>query len=116
MAMYRILHVLHVGKGRMLHPGSFDRLEWLKPGGVERLTIKGAISRVKPPPLAVLPGWATRARKLTEVTGGRIVDAEQFLEGETTKIAELMKVKPETVERWRKDIVKWLTTAPVRAG
>jgi hypothetical protein len=114
--MYRVLHRLNVGKGRILHPGSFNRLEWLNERGVERLTAKGAISRVNPPPLAVLPGWSRRAEKITEVAGGEITNAEQFLEADDEKLAEWMKVKPAVIKRWKGEIMKWLTTDPARPG
>lgn len=116
MAMYRVLRRLSVGKGRILHPGSFNRLEWLGEQGLAILTEKGSISRIQPPPLAVLPGWSRRAEKITEVTGGEITDAEQFLEADDKKLSDLMGVKPATVGRWKDEIVKWLTTDPARPG
>jgi len=116
MAMYRVLHKLSIGKGRVLHPGSFNRLEWLNEQGIERLTTKGAVSRVNPPPLAVLPGWSRRAEKAREVSGGKILDAEQFLEADDATLAEWMAVKATTVARWKSEIVKWLTADPQRPG
>lgn len=114
MAMYRILGRLDVGKGRVLYPGSFSRLEWLEEKGLARLERKGSISRVQPPPLAVLPGWAARSRKIEEVLG--VKDAEQFLEADDQKIAEAMEITEDTVVDWKSDIMSWLTAKPVRRG
>ena len=112
--MYRILHKLDVGKDRVLHPGSFNRLEWLDDAGLARLEQKGAISRVNPPPLAVLPGWSRRAKKAQEVAG--VENAEQLLEADNQTLAEKMEVQPDTVARWKDEIVGWLTAEPAPSG
>jgi len=112
--MYRVLGRLDVGKGRVLYPGSFSRLEWLNETGLARLERKGSISRVQPPPLAVLPGWGARSRKIEEVLG--VKDAEQFLEADNQKIAEAMEENAETVKEWKSDIMSWLTAKPVKGG
>lgn len=113
MATYRILQKLHKGKNKFLDPGSMSRLEWLNDEQIERLEQCGAASRVQPPPLIALPGWSRRARKIEEVTSGNIENAEQFLEADTKELATQMSVKDMTIEKWKKDVLKWLTVEPV---
>ena len=113
MATYRVLQKLHVGKNRFIEKGSMSRLEWLNEQQVERLELVGAVSRVKPPPLIALPGFSLRARKIDEVTQGKIENAEQFLEADNSELAKLMEVKEATIEKWKKEAMKWLTVDPV---
>ena len=116
MALYRIVKKLHVGKGHYLEPGSWSRLEWLDGEGITRLERVGAVGRVNPPPLIALPGWQRRARKVKEVTGGKIENAEQFLEADSKKLAELVRVKETTIEKWKKEVLGWLTADPATGG
>lgn len=114
MAMYRILHKLDIGKNRFLYSGSFNRLEWLEESGLARLERKGAICRVKPPPLEVLPGWASRAEKVVEVTG--LKDAEAFLEADPGTLAAALEEDVDTIRRWQKEIEGHLTAEPAPQG
>lgn len=114
MTMYRVLRKLDIGKGRVLHPGSFSRLEWLDEQGIARLEQKGSIGRVHPPPLAALPGWSRRAKKAREVTG--VENAEQLLEVDDQSFADAMGVQVETVRRWKTDVRGWLTADPAPTG
>jgi len=109
MATYRICRRLTVKHGQMLEPGSMSSLDWLDEHGLEVLTERGVISRVQSPPLAVLPGWQTRARKIKEVTGDKIENAEQFLEGDDKTLSELMGVQVRTIKKWKKEVLGWLT-------
>ena len=112
MATYRVLQKLHVGKSGFLDKGSMSRLEWLNEKQIDRLELVGAVSRVKPPPLIALPGFSLRARKMEEVTQGKIENAEQFLEADNSELAKLMEVKETTIEKWKKEAMKWLTVEP----
>lgn len=112
--MYRVLHKLSIGRGQILYPGSFSTLEWLDEKGLTRLERKGAISKVHPPPLIALPGWGRRARRVEENLG--VEDAEQFLETDNVRVAEAMKVKVDTVAKWKADVMRWLTAEPPPSG
>lgn len=114
MPMYRVLRKLDIGKGRILHPGTFSRLEWLEQAGLDRLKMRGAISEVRPPPLEALPGWGRRAKKVHEVAG--VENAEQFLGVDELALAEQMGVQIETIQRWKTEVQGWLTAPPAEAG
>ena len=113
MPMYRILpgHTLSLKKGQVAYAGSLVRLEWLdgNPAGVQALVDKGAISRVKPPPLAVLPGWKIRSGKV-KVYG--IEDAEQFLAASDVELAGALNVRAETVQKWKKELTAFMQAPP----
>ena len=111
--MYRVLHRLDVGKGRILWPGSHSRLEWLDEVGLARLETKGAISRVHAPPLEVLPGWADRALVLANIG---IADAEQFLEANDSAIMEALEEDGDGVRVLRDELLGWLTVGPPSRG
>jgi hypothetical protein len=84
-----------------------------------RLEVVGAISPLATPPLAVLPGWKTRARVLQAIN---IVNAATFYETAQTLngrevIAQALKVKVETVERYLAEVTDWLAVKPaIRRG
>lgn len=105
MATYRVLpgHTLALKHGEVAYAGSLVRLPWLEKNlaGLQALVDKGAIARVAPPPLTVLPGWKVRGRK-AQVHG--IEDAEQFLEASDADLAEWMGTKEEMVRRWKSEL------------
>lgn len=107
MPMYRIHKNLAVGE-KVIPRGSLTPLG-LSSDKIDKLIEVGAISRVQSPPLAVLPGWSTRANRL-EPLG--ILDVEQFLDADPAVIAKHLKVKPATVQQWREDMVEWITAKP----
>jgi hypothetical protein len=110
MAYYRILK--RVSKGAPV--GSLDRFDWLNDDQRQRLVDLGVISQLSAPPLAELPGLSRRAKKL-EPLG--IVTADQFLECDIGVVSGLFRVKPETVERWQDEVMKWLIIPePARSG
>ena len=113
MPLYRIFRTLDIGKGRVLHPGGFTRLEWVKPAGREILVERGAVGEVSAPPLGILKGWKTRAEKLLKLG---IVDVVELLETSPDELAKKMNVKPATVKRWQDDAQTYLTAPPPRSG
>lgn len=113
--MYRILLPLDAGKHGKLspdHDGGVSSLHWLKPAALARLIACGAISRVVPPPLAVLPGWKLRAPKLAALG---IVDVVQLLEANSDKIAQALGYKrSSTIDGWKKAAREYIVTPPTR--
>jgi hypothetical protein len=77
----------------------------LKEKGIAKLVQKGAISKLGSPPLAVLAGWSKRAVKL-EPLG--VVNVEQFVEADTAQLANLFKVKIDTIVSWKAELLTWL--------
>jgi len=115
--MYRILSAL--GKGsRVLAAGSFSDLAWLSEKQRDRLMELGKIGTVRPPPLAILPGWKRRAERFA-VQG--IITVVDFLEANTKELVEQSAktgrpYKESTIERWKKDAKEWLIIRPRVGG
>jgi len=108
--MWRVHSKLDIGKGKILHPGSLSTLGWLSRRGLERLQMKGSISKVSAPPLAVLPGWVLRSQKLLKVD---IEYVDQFIESDPAEIADKIGVQPQTIEKWQNEVTEWLTADKV---
>lgn len=107
---YRILERLSYGGG-IVERGAFHSLERCKPSALDALQKGGSISRVSAPPLAQLPGWTRRAKKLSDLG---VETVTQLLATERDAIAEAMEVKPDTVRRWQDEALGWMTIAPKR--
>ncbi len=109
--LYRVTFPIAYGD-EVIKAGSLHRLEKCTPETLERLIQRGTIAEVQPPPLFALPGWTRRADKFEDVG---ITDAMQFLGVDAVQAAELMRVKPATVERWKREVLGWLQ-APESRG
>jgi len=105
MALYRVRKRLDKG-GRAINPGTFTRLEWLSGQNAAVLVSVGAVAEVGAPPLAVIPGWKSRSGKLEEVG---IVDVVQFIEADASVICQALDRQPKTVEKYRKELLRWMT-------
>ena len=105
MALFRVIVQLDKG-GTILQPGSFTRLEWLSSRKQEVLQSVGAVSEVGSPPLEVIPGWKTRAGKLEEVG---IEDLVQFIEADTAVLCQALERQPVTIEKYRAELLRWMT-------
>ena len=105
MALYRVRIRLDKGS-TVIPPGSFTRLEWLTPRKQQVLQSVGAVSEVGSPPLAVIPGWKTRAGKLEEVG---IEDLVQFIEADTAVLCQALERQPKTIEKYREELLRWMT-------
>ncbi len=113
MSLYRVLEPLSK-RETVYRPGQVLRLEWLKPEQVEILVQKGAVSRLQPPPLHVLPGWKLRAAKLQKQG---VTNVEQFLEMDSEELAGRMEVQPKTIEGWKAEAWTWLVIPePIERG
>ena len=112
MALYRVLKRLEKGS-RQIHPKTFTQLEWLSKRHINTLIDVGAVSEVGAPPLAVIPGWKTRAGKLEEVG---IEDVIQFIEADTSVICQALRRQPKTVEKYRKELLGWMTADAADGG
>lgn len=72
------------------------------------LEMQEHISRVRFPPLGVLPGWKSRAAKL-EKAG--IETADQFLETEPEAIAQAFSnITAETARQWQAALIEMFTS------
>ena len=112
MALYRVLKPLAKGKST-IYKGTFTQLEWLPKRHINMLINVGAVSEVGAPPLAVIPGWKTRAGKLEEVG---IEDVIQFIEADTSVICQALRRQPKTVEKYRKELLGWMTADAAVGG
>lgn len=112
MALYRVDSTLSRGE-KIIRPGSVSRLQWMEPGGIEILERLGKIHKIRTPPLAALAGWQTRANRLARVSINTIDD---FLDADPDTIRTALRVKKETVEKYRSELLAWGTVdaPPVR--
>ncbi len=112
MPLYRVIYPVAVGE-RIIKPGTLSRLPEIRPTALEALVKKGTISIATLPPLAVLPGWRLRAKRVAEALG--IVDAGVFLDRNPEEVSAAVGVSVVTVKKWQADVEHWLTLdAPAR--
>jgi len=114
MTFYRVHRNLQKGN-KVIPTGQITDLAGIPIQNIDKLITGGAISEVAPPPLRELPGWTARATKL-ETLG--IVTATQLLAiTDYEPIRKLFRVKDETIEAWKGQIVNiWLAPPPARRG
>ena len=67
---------------------------------------KGLIARISTPPLEIFPGWKVRSGKLAKA---EIVTAEQFLEAPDEELAKILKVKPDTIAKYKDEVIGLLS-------
>ncbi len=106
--MYRALQNLDF-KGQIVKRGSLLRRNRFKPSTAAKLLRVGAIAEVRPPPLAVLPGWETRARRLEKLGIITVIDLLEGGDEQETAIKRAFRIRPETLERWKAEAEGWLT-------
>lgn len=112
MALYRALHNLSKNE-KTIPAGTILAFQWLNETQIGKLIAVGAIAPVGAPPLVALPGWKTRATKCGKLG---LETAEQFLEADTAHLADVLHLKPETVERWKVEVLGWLTVPETYRG
>lgn len=112
MALYRALHNLSKNE-KTIPAGTILAFQWLNEAQIDKLISVGAIAPIGTPPLVALPGWKARATKCGK---WGIETAEQFLEGDTAHLSDVLHLKPETVERWKTEVLGWLTVPQMDRG
>lgn len=100
--LYRALQNLSGGVRR----GELTALAHLSADKIARLERLGAIAPVAAPPLSELHGWAQRAGKLAKVG---VVTAVDYLEADADVLKDALRVKLETVERYREELRALMT-------
>lgn len=108
MTLYRNQVPVAIGS-EIIPTGTLGRWTKLAPKGLARLVARHTLVEVAPPPLAVLPGWEHRSRRLAEIG---VKDAEQVLVANVDELAQHMGVGPALVRRWQADLETWLATPP----
>ena len=104
MALYRTVQRIALGE-ETIQAGQLLSGRRLSERSAQALLRRGAISRVAAPPLAVLPGWKLRGKRMESLG---IVDAGQMLEADADEVARHMGVSPGLVKRWQEDVARWL--------
>lgn len=111
--LYRVLKDLSFGD-QTVPRGGLVRGSKLAAGTAERLVERGALAPVAAPPVEVLPGWKTRAKRLAAIG---LVDAAQVVEADPAEIARSVGVQVVTAEHWQSDAEAWLRgKTPSQAG
>lgn len=107
MTMYRIINNLTY-KGDVIPGGSIQALV-LDDEKIDKLIEVGAIAPVEPPPLAILPGWDARSKRLAP---WHIITVSDLLEADVAELARDVRLKPATIREWQKSVVEYLTAKP----
>jgi hypothetical protein len=109
MMIYRLLDNLSYKDGRFLAVGTLQRLDDLSPRIIGILLERGAIAVPATPPLATLPGWETRAKRLE----GRceIVTIIQLLDANPESVATALRTRAETVKAWQAEAEQFLQSS-----
>jgi hypothetical protein len=113
MTVYRANRRIRSRSRGIIEEGQRTRLEWLSPGEIQILMQKGVIRREESPKLEELAGWKTRGRRLKALD---VNTAEDFLDADPDWMAEQLHVKPETVEKWSKELSSWFEAPPAKRG
>lgn len=102
ITFYRTHTRLELPDETRLEPGKVFTSQQLSQDKLDRLMELEVISPAMPPPLAAIPGWRSRAARLSKEG----VDGfGQFFEQDNEKIAEWFKTKPETIQQWKLDLL-----------
>lgn len=104
MTLYRARVAISLGE-RVLTAGSLVMPGVLSARATDRLIRRGVLAQVQTPPLAVLPGWQHRSKRLLALG---IVDAEQALLADVDEVARHCGVSPGLVVRWQAELIRWL--------
>jgi len=105
MQHYRAHRDLIVGHNLIIPQGSIFSEHMLKKDAVTKLLDAGTISPVYAPPLAQLPGWDGRGGKAEQLRKIKVTTFEAFMSRSVEDLAAALKVKAETIEAWREEIL-----------
>ncbi len=106
MTYYRALTNLDAGHNNIITEGVVFKESRLSPKAVTILAEMGKIATVSFPPLEIIPGWKIRAAKV------KTLSTEEFLDATNDELAVKMKSKPDTIESWKAEILRWMATPP----
>jgi len=109
MTMYRATRLIKSASHGLIQPGQRTRLDWLNAEDIATLLRKGVVRQEASPNLAELAGWKTRASRLERL---EIVTTDDFLDADPEWLAKELRVKPETIQTWSKQLEVWLTAPP----
>lgn len=112
MTLYRARCPISVGQ-RILRGGTVIRPGDLKPKAMAVLVRQGTLLPLSVPPLAALPGWAHRSKRLAQVG---IVDVEQAVTADVDEVARHCGVSPGLIQRWQAELLDWLKPPEERRG
>lgn len=111
MTLYRALRNLDKA-GRTIKAGSVFLGSEIGEPALSKLEQLGKIAPASTPPLAILPGWEARGRKLARKG---IVTVEDFLSVPSAELAESLKVKADQIDVWKASLIECLSI-PQREG
>ena len=104
--IYRVLTDLLISSGVRIPKGTVGQLLEISASGKQGLLSAGRITKVRSPPLCVLPGWQDRAAQF-EAEG--ITDAATFLCADLLALSEKINVPHRVLQSYATDILKHLT-------
>lgn len=106
IALYRAVQKLSWG-GRTVLRGTVFRATALPAASVARLVATGGIAPVSTPPLALVPGWRTRAARLAKEG---IDSVEGVLGTGAVALAACFRVRVPTAERWLRELEEYFVS------
>lgn len=104
MAIYRSVQPLHFGK-RVVPAGEIVDLGHLDERGITRLLRRGAIAELHGPPLAMLPGWRNRSKRVAEAG---VIESVVFLEANVEELSKQLRVHASILRRWQDEVRAFL--------
>ena len=102
MPIYRVHRKLSFGHGKIVRPGVYPSLS-IKDEILATLVERGAVSVAFTPPLAELPGWKTRAKRLKTID---IETVEQFVEASETVLSRKLRLKKANVLQLKQELIE----------
>lgn len=108
MTLFRARTKMAMGGG-FIPGGSIVRSKALQQKAIDLLLQHGLITEVAVPPIAILPGWQHRAKRLAEIG---VSDAAQVLEADVDEVARHMGISPGLFRRWQEQLESWLVAPP----
>lgn len=105
MPLYRTLWPLAVTNKPTIPEGIVSRLEGISQSGLRALLERGAIQEIAAPPLAALPNWQARGRKLQTLDVFTLADVYEI---DAKQAARTLKLGVAVVERWQREAAELL--------
>ena len=103
--LYRVVQDLMRKDGSVVKTNELTRLQWLPERARNMLLKRDAVALVSAPPLEIIPGWATAAKRLAE---HGIYDIVDFLDADDEALSRTLRLDVDEVLRKKDRLMQWL--------